>query len=455
MTQWRLSVEDFGKIGSAEIEIAPLTLFVGDNNAGKSYLTSLLWGLHNYGTGRLLAFHENESVSDELKSLYKWLDEQIEVGDEVHHAKLTDYTKKIEKVINNNLEKQKKEFLRWLFNTDEVTIGKLKIEFIGEISEDIKFMKTTSFKQDLNFLEVRVGKRRSIFHWDLNKMDRYRYYNLLLCEIFGAILGLSLRGGPYGIGLDSSIYLPSSRTGFMLTKDIINQVGRENTFNIVDNASGTISPFTRPINCFLDTLSNLSLDSHGIEKNLRLADFIETEMTNGTLDISDLPNKEIRYLPKGKKRSLPLRVVSGVVTELSPLIILLKHSKNVSSIYYEEPEICLHPQLQQKMGRVICRLVNSGISVVATTHSDLIIQHINNMMRLNSSNRKTNLMSQLEYEEQDLLTFNQVKIYQFEQENKNRKTLLTEVKCGEYGFAVPTFNNALDKITNEAYEIQE
>lgn len=30
MASWKLIVEDYGKIKSAEIEVAPLTLFVGD-----------------------------------------------------------------------------------------------------------------------------------------------------------------------------------------------------------------------------------------------------------------------------------------------------------------------------------------------------------------------------------------------------------------------------------------
>ena len=36
MASWKLRVENYGKIKSAEIEIAPLTLFVGDNNSGKT-----------------------------------------------------------------------------------------------------------------------------------------------------------------------------------------------------------------------------------------------------------------------------------------------------------------------------------------------------------------------------------------------------------------------------------
>lgn len=45
----KIYIENFGKIKSAEVEIAPFMLFVGDNNSGKSYLTSLIWGLQNYG----------------------------------------------------------------------------------------------------------------------------------------------------------------------------------------------------------------------------------------------------------------------------------------------------------------------------------------------------------------------------------------------------------------------
>ena len=43
--RWTLNIHDFGKIKEAHVEIAPFVLFVGENNSGKSYLVSLLWGL--------------------------------------------------------------------------------------------------------------------------------------------------------------------------------------------------------------------------------------------------------------------------------------------------------------------------------------------------------------------------------------------------------------------------
>lgn len=45
MNRWTVHVEDFGKIEKADVEIAPLTMFVGDNNSGKSYMMTLIYGL--------------------------------------------------------------------------------------------------------------------------------------------------------------------------------------------------------------------------------------------------------------------------------------------------------------------------------------------------------------------------------------------------------------------------
>ena len=42
--RWTLHVENLAKIERADVEISQLMCFVGNNNSGKSYLMSLLWG---------------------------------------------------------------------------------------------------------------------------------------------------------------------------------------------------------------------------------------------------------------------------------------------------------------------------------------------------------------------------------------------------------------------------
>lgn len=71
-------------------------------------------------------------------------------------------------------------------------------------------------------------------------------------------------------------------------------------------------------------------------------------MAEGVIEMSAMPNREVLYVPEGSESGIPLRIVSAVVTELSPLILILKHKKYINTLFYEEPEMCLHPQLQQK-----------------------------------------------------------------------------------------------------------
>ena len=47
-----LEVRDFGPIVKAEIELRPLTVFVGPSNTGKTYLATLIYALHQHFSGR-------------------------------------------------------------------------------------------------------------------------------------------------------------------------------------------------------------------------------------------------------------------------------------------------------------------------------------------------------------------------------------------------------------------
>ena len=109
-------------------------------------------------------------------------------------------------------------------------------------------------------------------------------------------------------------------------------------------------------------------------------------------------------------------------------------------MFYEEPEMCLHPQLQQKMARVLCPLVNAGMQMNVTTHSDIILQHINNMIRLSGREDREVIFRQFGYTVDDILCPDEVKIYQLKAE-AGGKTKVEKLSCGENGFTVPTFND--------------
>lgn len=450
MASWKLVVENYGKIKSAEIEVAPLTLFVGDNNSGKSYLMSLLWGIERYGAEGLIG--EKYPDTSEANGILKWLCEKMDIAVEKKYLEvsLKEISCLLKSCLNNELMKNKDNFVKKIFNNRNVEIGKLEIE-LTEL-EKIKIILRINEENEMFEIYSKTGFKISIMKETVELKDHHEEMILkkyLLLNLYSIILNIKM--GEEQL-LDRSIYLPAARTGFMLTKDIINKVGRKNTFNLSEEKE-TIVPFISPINHFLDIIGDLTTETIGKKNLLSIVSDVECEMMYGTVEISSMPNKEVQYVPSGYKKGIPLRISSAVVTELSPLVLILKHNDKVKNFYYEEPEMCLHPQLQSKMGKMIGRMVNSGIGMVITTHSDIILQHFNNMIKLAKREDCQGICEKLGYTDLDLLKPEHVKIYQLGAK-KRGKTEVEELFCGEDGFVVPTFNDALDEIMNEAYEIQ-
>lgn len=52
--------------------------------------------------------------------------------------------------------------------------------------------------------------------------------------------------------------------------------------------------------------------------------------------------------------------------------------------------------------------------MIITTHSDLILQHVNNMIKLSTRNDKEEVCQELGYSSKDILACNDVRVYQFE-----------------------------------------
>lgn len=139
MGNWKLLVEDYGKIKSAEIEIAPLTLFVGDNNSGKSYLLSLLWGIENLGIETILG--DDFMEMEQAESLKQWIWKQIDIAIETKEniVSISSVSDMMEELLNLQLEKNKNRFVKSIFNSEDVEIGRLVIKFTDIKKQNIYF----------------------------------------------------------------------------------------------------------------------------------------------------------------------------------------------------------------------------------------------------------------------------------------------------------------------------
>lgn len=87
-----------------------------------------------------------------------------------------------------------------------------------------------------------------------------------------------------------------------------------------------------------------------------------------------------------------------------------------STLFIDRPELGLPSSAQRLFARLIVRLINFGVKVVITTHSDFIIRQLNNLIILGSTDNyavRDELMKQYNIKTEELLSFEVIENYQF------------------------------------------
>ena len=78
----------------------------------------------------------------------------------------------------------------------------------------------------------------------------------------------------------------------------------------------------------------------------------------------------------------------------------------------DEPELNLHPENQRRIARLFARLVNLGVKVFITTHSDYIVKELNTLIMLNHDKPHLRRIADKEgYQVSELIRSDQVKVY--------------------------------------------
>ena len=129
----------------------------------------------------------------------------------------------------------------------------------------------------------------------------------------------------------------------------------------------------------------------------------------------------------------------------------------------DEPELNLHPSNQRRVARLFASLVNLGIKVFITTHSDYIVKEINTLIMLSrNSQRMQEIADREKYRKNELITADKLKVYIAEKalidlkdggRKKRRQTLVKADISPEYGIDARSFDTTIDDMNRIQEEI--
>jgi hypothetical protein len=246
------------------------------------------------------------------------------------------------------------------------------------------------------------------------------------------------------------VYLPASRTGFMQLYKAATRRSLREAFRR-DAGDRQELELTTPAFHFIDMLA------FGLKKEIAAthcaeeADFLESYMSGRVELVAGLGVNEYRYHPTGARSPLPMQLSSALITELTPLVLALRHLDAVRVLVLEEPEAHVHPELQRRIAQVVVRLIRKGVCVWITTHSANFCQQLNDFLKLGSlpEDKRREAQAHLGYEPQDYLELDDVSGYEVRPDAADLHTEVVEMKRTPAGLVMPTFNKAIVRLSKE------
>lgn len=394
-----IEVKNFGPISEANIDLRPLTVFVGPSNTGKTYLATLIYVLHgvfNDFTGPNLIYNsEPSSLEPFLRGLFN--------GQDLLKEEKNGIQRKMSMIdrlfLLSDLPKSMHESILDYLNIDsfrkalqEELINCFNLDSISNLNRVIKK------QQNPMSISLKIESDNKI-HWnismhslDQDKSDLYMTYSsrdaeVLIPKNHAITIILPEHEGKSEITIvgrrSCRYFLPGARSGLMQSHRVIagsmvrqtTRIGVEELSNI-PTMSSVLTDFLAKIILYEEN-KNIDSDMHYI------AGILENNILQGEIKVksSVSGNPDVRYTLSESEKDIPLSQSSSMVIELAPVVLFIKGIlKPGDTLIIEEPEAHLHPGAQADMAVILAHLVRAGVRVIATTHSDWLLQEIGNLV---------------------------------------------------------------------------
>lgn len=440
----KIDFENLGGIDEGSVELNDFTLFCGKNNSGKTYVMYSLYGLLEKEFD--IRFNFVKEVVANLKK------------NGTYHLEVSSIIDQYKNEMIKHIEEHFKEYLPRLFGVtdNEFSNTKIRLDFNGENLQDRAFKKSATRM-------ISLGKNKD---WSLllEKEENSETIQLTLhnAEIPDSLLQNFISKGLVSIVFTclskDSFLLPAERAGLNLffkelssTRNLLLQHAQKDKIDPMELLKDILdSRYADPVQDYIQHLNKIGRTQKQKSIYRDYAQNIQKNVLKGKYEVDNQGN--VFFIPyRSNNKKLPLHFSSSTVKTLFGLVFYLEHlAEEGDCLMIDEPELNLHPDNQRQVARVLAQLVNAGLKVIVSTHSDYFVRELNNLIMLKKDfPGAADLQKKYGYQDNELLAGKQVSAYLFDD-----KKITPMVLDDEEGVIAETFDaviNDLNKSSNEIY----
>ena len=363
-----LQIRDLGPIGNATLDLRRLTVIIGANNTGKTYIAYAVYGLWK----AILHSYRLNWYSDDVLGLSE---EQLrEARTHIHKMAFVEGVRRFNRNVGEYFQ-EPRAFKKARVHFEDPSAA------IAELASAEKYSQSVAhFDEDLEQSVLLMDDSSSEIE-AARRARRLEFYQAVRIEFAGG-----------------ACVLPAERNGLILTYKILanrrlkllrdtvrfmRPTQRRGSREDLLREQGELL-YPEPMEDFLEMLGDIETEGKSADMEFTgLADSLEAAIFCGQhvqWDQTRLGGHELRLKVKPRV-DIALHSASTSVKQMAALLLYLRHraAKN-DLLVMDEPELNLHPLGQAKVLEAIAILVNSGVRVVLTTHSPYVLAHLNNLI---------------------------------------------------------------------------
>lgn len=450
----KFTLSEMGPLRFAEFNLNDLTIISGRNNTGKTYATYGVYGFLK----KWNSYIQFDFLDNEIDALLK--NGMIHIENDALTNQAMDVIKTLNHKYSNEIYK--------IFGSTQGRFEKSRFEVSIEI-EAIKFSKkyNDSFFSGDGNLVLSASASDDKNGIDIVLLD-HEINNEIPKIVFKDILNHILSSYAFSGIFPNTFILSAERTGASIFRQELD-FSRNRLLSEIHNLKDTDmtsifkllnkvdQSYALPVEDNVDYIRHLKniskKDSYISKNNPEIIDYFES-ISEGTFHVGK--NQELYYSPRSRKSlKLPMDDSSSSVRSLLVLGFYLKHTAKIGDLLIiDEPELNLHPDNQRKIARLLAMLVNAGIKVFITTHSDYLIKEFNILIMLNKLGEvEQRVMESEGYRKSELIDHKRVTAYYIGDKrikipgNKSSskiKTLVQSEVAENTGIHIESFDSAIE-----------